>query len=105
MRVTEREAPVVVAVYERPPNRTGRTRNWNRPTPVQRGKDGLQCGCSKRTPALNRRLFLFPAVCGGFASGETGTRTRDTMIFSHVLYQLSYLALTENAPRARPERF
>ena len=26
-------------------------------------------------------------------SGETGTRTRDTMIFSHVLYQLSYLAV------------
>ena len=25
-------------------------------------------------------------------SGETRTRTGDTMIFSHVLYQLSYLA-------------
>jgi hypothetical protein len=24
--------------------------------------------------------------------GETGTRTRDTTIFSRVLYQLSYLA-------------
>ena len=33
-----------------------------------------------------------PAICGGFLGGETGTRTRDTMIFSHVLYQLSYLA-------------
>ena len=28
-----------------------------------------------------------------FADGETGTRTRDTTIFSRVLYQLSYLAL------------
>jgi hypothetical protein len=25
--------------------------------------------------------------------GETGTRTRDTTIFSRVLYQLSYLAV------------
>ena len=58
----------------------------------------MQCGCSKRAPALNRRLFLFPAVCGGFASGETGTRTRDTMIFSHVLYQLSYLASHKDTP-------
>ena len=34
-----------------------------------------------------------PAICGVSLCGETGTRTRDTMIFSHVLYQLSYLAL------------
>jgi hypothetical protein len=27
-----------------------------------------------------------------FLHGETGTRTRDTTIFSRVLYQLSYLA-------------
>ena len=31
------------------------------------------------------------------ASGETRTRTRDTTIFSRVLYQLSYLALSGDA--------
>ena len=36
--------------------------------------------------------------CGGFllllllAGGQGGNRTPDTVIFSHVLYQLSYLA-------------
>ena len=35
----------------------------------------------------------FSAFCRNLTSGETGTRTRDTMIFSHVLYQLSYLAV------------
>lgn len=33
-----------------------------------------------------------PALQGPLGGGETGTRTRDTTIFSRVLYQLSYLA-------------
>jgi hypothetical protein len=34
----------------------------------------------------------FPVICGNFLSGGTRIRTGDTMIFSHVLYQLSYPA-------------
>jgi hypothetical protein len=36
-------------------------------------------------------------ICRPFPSGETGIRTRDTTIFSRVLYQLSYLAATLDA--------
>jgi hypothetical protein len=39
---------------------------------------------------LPTRNVLLPGL---LADGETGTRTRDTTIFSRVLYQLSYLAL------------
>jgi hypothetical protein len=34
----------------------------------------------------------FSAICRTFISGGTRIRTGDTMIFSHVLYQLSYPA-------------
>jgi hypothetical protein len=37
--------------------------------------------------------LAFPVFCRIFKSGETRNRTGDTMIFSHVLYQLSYLAV------------
>jgi hypothetical protein len=33
-----------------------------------------------------------------FFHGQGQNRTADTMIFSHVLYQLSYLAQTKNPP-------
>ena len=32
------------------------------------------------------------ALVGGVCGGQGRNRTSDTMIFSHVLYQLSYLA-------------
>ena len=35
-----------------------------------------------------------PSICWAFMSGETQTRTGDTTIFSRVLYQLSYPAVT-----------
>jgi hypothetical protein len=35
-----------------------------------------------------------------FPSGEGRNRTGDTMIFSHVLYRLSYLAARRNGPGA-----
>jgi hypothetical protein len=35
-----------------------------------------------------------PRICEAFVSGETQTRTGDTTIFSRVLYQLSYPAVT-----------
>jgi hypothetical protein len=36
--------------------------------------------------------LLFSAICRTLRSGGTRIRTGDTMIFSHVLYQLSYPA-------------
>ena len=36
--------------------------------------------------------LYFSAICRTFRSGGTRIRTGDTMIFSHVLYQLSYPA-------------
>jgi hypothetical protein len=36
--------------------------------------------------------FTFSEFCRLFLSGGTRIRTGDTMIFSHVLYQLSYPA-------------
>jgi hypothetical protein len=48
-----------------------------------------QVAASGALPAESRnRRFA-----GRSVSGETGTRTRDTTIFSRVLYQLSYLAV------------
>jgi hypothetical protein len=38
------------------------------------------------------RALSFSAICRTFQSGGTRIRTGDTMIFSHVLYQLSYPA-------------
>jgi hypothetical protein len=38
------------------------------------------------------RLSVFAYFCRTFLSGGTRNRTGDTMIFSHVLYQLSYPA-------------
>ena len=35
---------------------------------------------------------------------ETQDRTVDTMIFSHVLYQLSYLGISKSAPKSTPDR-
>ena len=56
--------------------------------------------CARRTP--RRRAATCHAKSGSgqkkgpvtraFGDGETETRTRDTTIFSRVLYQLSYLA-------------
>ena len=42
-------------------------------------------------------------IAGSSRDGEGGIRTRDTTIFSRVLYQLSYLAATEHGIGARPE--
>ena len=38
-------------------------------------------------------LSHFPLICRNYRSGGTRTRTGDTMIFSHVLYHLSYPAV------------
>ena len=38
------------------------------------------------------------AFCRTLMSGGTRIRTGDTMIFSHVLYQLSYPARSEGEP-------
>src|SRR5215203_3612478 len=38
------------------------------------------------------KTLCFSAICRTFRSGGTRIRTGDTMIFSHVLYQLSYPA-------------
>ena len=43
---------------------------------------------------------FFPASLGGH-HGQGQNRTADTMIFSHVLYQLSYLAQKKNPPEPR----
>jgi hypothetical protein len=42
----------------------------------------------------NPRRRKGPADGGAFPDGETQTRTGDTTIFSRVLYQLSYPAMT-----------
>jgi hypothetical protein len=41
--------------------------------------------------------FTFSALCRTLISGGTRIRTGDTMIFSHVLYQLSYPARDQAA--------
>src|SRR5829696_3012199 len=38
---------------------------------------------------------IFPVICRTLRSGGTRIRTGDTMIFSHVLYQLSYPAVPQ----------
>jgi len=48
-----------------------------------------------RPPNIRSGQHGKPRFAGKKRNGETGTRTRDTTIFSRVLYQLSYLA--ENA--------
>jgi hypothetical protein len=41
---------------------------------------------------MRRGLYIFARIVGVLGSGGTRIRTGDTMIFSHVLYQLSYPA-------------
>ena len=56
---------------------------------------GLQYGCSIGPPEQRRGLLeLSNFTCKWLEneSGGTRIRTGDTMIFSHVLYQLSYPA-------------
>ena len=50
-----------------------------------------------RTSCIPRLFLALPAGFGGH-HGQGRNRTADTMIFSHVLYQLSYLAQTKNPP-------
>jgi hypothetical protein len=45
-----------------------------------------------KSPGNNIEALSFSAICRTFRSGGTRIRTGDTMIFSHVLYQLSYPA-------------
>src|SRR5919112_2474904 len=54
-----------------------------------------------RGPSVVLEPHIFPAFCRTFKSGETRNRTGDTMIFSHVLYQLSYLAVLATRPKGR----
>ena len=44
-------------------------------------------------------MGLLLGFCWEEAGGEAQSRTGDTMIFSHVLYQLSYLATEEMRAR------
>ena len=46
----------------------------------------------KRSLSSTAKSIHFLAICRTFLSGGTRIRTGDTMIFSHVLYQLSYPA-------------
>jgi hypothetical protein len=46
----------------------------------------------KKSLRSTARALTFSAICRTFRSGGTRIRTGDTMIFSHVLYQLSYPA-------------
>jgi hypothetical protein len=43
-------------------------------------------------PGTDTGACVFLSFCSTFRSGGTRIRTGDTMIFSHVLYQLSYPA-------------
>ena len=43
-------------------------------------------------PGVDTGPVSFLLFCRNFSSGGTRIRTGDTMIFSHVLYQLSYPA-------------
>jgi hypothetical protein len=56
-------------------------------------------------PALGPKDDKAARLAGGFASGETRTRTGDTTIFSRVLYQLSYLALVAGDASDSPRVF
>ena len=44
---------------------------------------------------LKRPKTKIPRKSAGFLGGDTGTRTLDPMIKSHLLYQLSYVPKTE----------
>jgi hypothetical protein len=76
------------------------------PTLDTRGSDAGFCGrrdgrlfhCKARggselsSPGVAAGVLSFSLICRAFLSGGTRIRTGDTMIFSHVLYQLSYPA-------------
>ena len=51
--------------------------------------------CKVFAIGLNRTKTKIPRVSAGFLGGDTGTRTLDPMIKSHLLYQLSYVPKTE----------
>ena len=50
---------------------------------------------------LNHPKTKIPRVSAGFLGGDTGTRTLDPMIKSHLLYQLSYVPKTEPENRTK----
>ena len=59
-----------------------------------REKDVARKGAAWQHESWPNALHETQLCAGAFGDGETGTRTRDTTIFSRVLYQLSYLAAT-----------
>jgi hypothetical protein len=61
--------------------------NVGRQLPTSTNKTGLQQREGKFSKEKN------PCKSGVYPSGGTRTRTGDTMIFSHVLYHLSYPAV------------
>jgi hypothetical protein len=84
------------------------------------GPEKLQCRLAERAgleaigeaSAMKRRISISIVRVSWLANqssgilrlnGEGGIRTRDTTIFSRVLYQLSYLAATEHGIGARIE--
>ena len=54
--------------------------------------------CKVFAIGLNHLKTKNPRVSAGYRGGNTGTRTLDPMIKSHLLYQLSYV------PKTEPER-
>ena len=52
-------------------------------------------------PARDRRLRQSPRLAAGDDGAQGRSRTADTVIFSHVLYQLSYLGVLGISSPAR----
>ncbi len=68
-------------------------------TPLSQGIGNRDQGLLPACPLFPVPYYLLPITCSLFLnSAEEENRTLDTMIFSHVLYQLSYLGVLATLP-------